>query len=221
MINVRYCCSRIESNVSSLPLIHLAPRSRRFHDAACERALVVMGHSRNDAQDVHGAAFGGCKWSLVCNGMYNQEEDCHALILFWSVVILSESLSELDGVFAFVAPPCQGHCGGQVRSAWCPCMWCSRGSCVSSMERCLNHCEEVSLFPPGYVCAGRTWIRSGGCTGRGTRSSQPTPLELRQGSPRRWMLVRRAHDVGRVPVRRLGLFDRGGVGGGHGTIRTY
>ena len=132
---------------------------------------VVMSHAR---LATHASStqqpLCGRGWSVVCNGeLYNHTNDCLAL-----PQLLSHhgkyTPKYIDGVFAFVGfHPKHGFVAardpigvvplyvGTVQSEVGRQLW------FASMERALEHCDEVHLFPPGYCCSGTVlnteWFR--------------------------------------------------------------
>lgn len=146
------------------PLEVVMPRGP---DDNCTRIVhsepdVIMTHSRlrtHPSSVVQPLRTRG--WSIVCNGeLYNHTNDCLALPL-----LLSHhgkfTPKYIDGVFAFVGfhpkhgfVACRDPVGvvplyvGTVQTPSGRQLW------FASMERALEHCDEVNLFPPGYSCSG-------------------------------------------------------------------
>lgn len=118
----------------------------------------IMGHTRlrthnsSSSQPLknHG-------WSVVCNGeIYNEQDDCHAIPILLHRYGMCAA-GHIDGVFAFVGShPDFGFVASRDAVGVVP-MYvgtCQDSIWFSSMERALNHCDEVTIFPPGYTCYG-------------------------------------------------------------------
>ena len=163
-------------------------------------------------------------WTVVCNGeLYNHETDCNALPKLLSCYDRHTS-TYIDGVFAYVGfHPEKGFVASRDRVGVVP-MYVGTvqnedGNQIwfASMESALNHCDEVTIFPPGYTCYGTvrntSWVRY---TKPYEMPKEPVnTLTLRQTPHGRRGQAHShvRHDMGCVPVRRSGLFDRRGSGG--------
>ena len=198
-----------------------------------KRPDVIMGHARlkthstSESQPLQSEG-----WSVVCNGeLYNHESDCHALPMLLSRYG-RHAANYIDGVFAFVGfHPEKGFVASRDSVGVVPLYVgtvqneSGRQIWFASMESALNHCDEVTIFPPGYACYGTLEDTSW------ARYTQPykMPKQVTNALTLRKLLTdavdKRIHTCGTT----WGVFLSGGLDSSivaalaarHGKIKTY